>query len=91
MIDDQTLERWGYTLDRHRHYSPPTQAAVRALQVAFANFQALKKVDWNASIYWSDQAQTAWNRLVRCRREETGHTLYLTPTQYEDARHEFVG
>ena len=82
MIDQKTLEKWGYTLERHSHYSPKTQAAVRAFQICFASYQALKKTDWNAATYWSNESQIAWNRLVRCRREETGKTLYLNKKQY---------
>jgi hypothetical protein len=91
MVDNETLERWGFSLDRHRHYSPPTQAAVHAFQQAFATWQSLYKTDWTAAVQWSDRAQEAWNRLVKCRREETGHTMYLTPEQYEEARREHAG
>jgi hypothetical protein len=90
MIDPKTLEKWGYTLERHSHYSAKTQAAVHAFQVCFASFQALKKSDWNAATYWSNEAQDAWNRLVKCRREETGQAFYLDSKQYQEAVHELA-
>lgn len=91
MVSDDTLERWGFSLDRHQHYSPPTQAAVYAFQKAFATWQSLQKSDWTASVQWASKAQEAWNRLVRYRREETGNPMYLTPEQYEEARREHAG
>jgi L,D-peptidoglycan transpeptidase YkuD (ErfK/YbiS/YcfS/YnhG family) len=89
MIDEKTLERWGYTLEKHSHYNPKTQAAVHSFQICFASFQALKKTDWNAAMFWANESQDAWNRLVKCRREETGRTLYLDPQQYQEAVSEF--
>jgi hypothetical protein len=85
MIDPKTLERWGYTLDNHTHYNPKTQAAIHSFQVCFASFQALKKSDWNAATYWSNESQRAWNRLVKCRKEETNCAMYLTKEQYQEA------
>ena len=85
MISKEKMVEWGYTLNRHMHYGPKTQAATHAFQVCFASYQALKKSDWNAATYWSNESQAAWNRLVKCRREETGHTLYLDPEQYQEA------
>lgn len=85
MISDKKLEEWGYTLAKHSHYSAKTQAAVRFFQKRWGTFQQLKKADWNAALYWSDQAQQAWNVLVKCRLEETGHPFYLTPEQYKEA------
>jgi len=91
MVDNETLKRWGFTLERHQHYSPPTQAAVHAFQQSFASWLALHKSDVTAAMQWANKSQEAWNRLVKCRREETGHTMYLTPTEYEEARHELAG
>jgi len=90
MIDAKTLERWGYTLEKHAHYSPRAQAAVRAFHVAFGSFQAIKKIDWNGAMYWSNEAQAAWNRLAKCRREETGYATYLNPIQYQEAMNELA-
>lgn len=84
------MEEWGYTLDRHLHYGPAVQAATHAFQVCFANFQALKKTDWNAATYWSKESQQAWNRMVKCRKEETGHPFYLDPEQYQETVREFT-
>jgi hypothetical protein len=85
IVDDKTMEEWGYTLDRHLHYGPKTLAATRVFQRCFSSYQALKKSDWNAAIYWANESQEAWNKLVKCRQEETGHAFYLTPEQYQEA------
>lgn len=91
MVDHETMKRWGFTLERHSHYTPKTQSAVHLFQQAYASWLALYKTDWTAAVQLSDKAQEAWNRLVKCRREETGHTMYLTPEQYEEARREHAG
>ena len=90
-VSNEILQRWGSTLERHAHYSPPTQAAVHAFQKAFVTWKSLYKSDVTAAVQWATRSQEAWNRLVRCRREETGHTMYLTPAEYEEARREHAG
>lgn len=90
MIEDKKLEEWGYTLEKHSHYNPKTQAAVRNFQRNWGTFQSLKKTDWNAAMYWADQSQQAWNIMARCRIEETGNPFYLTPEQYQEAVRELA-
>lgn len=89
MISDKKLEEWGYTLDKHSHYGPVVQAAIRYFQKRFATYQALKKSDKTAAREMAIESQKAWAFVQKHRKEETGTGFYLNPEQYKEVTREF--
>jgi hypothetical protein len=67
----------------HSHYSASTQAALRDFQSVWTSYSNMTWLQLRDNAFRVDSVQSAWNRLVRARKAETGSGLYLTPEQYK--------
>jgi hypothetical protein len=65
------------------HYGNETQDALLAFQDAWTSYSNLTWLQLRDNAFRIDSVQSAWNRLVRARKAETGAGFYLSRQQYE--------
>ena len=65
------------------HYNDETRDALLAFQDAWTSYSNLTWLQLRDNAFRIDSVQSAWNRLARARKAETGAGLYLNRQQYE--------
>lgn len=68
--------------ESHSHYSAEVKSALEEHLAYAFEYETEKKYNLYENMRQLNQLQSSFNKLIRLRREETGHGAYLSEEEY---------